>query len=650
MTFLTPIPAIIAGAIAAPLLLLLYFLKLRRRPVRVGSTMLWAQAAEDLQANVPFKWLRPSFLLLLQLLILASLLLALARPALHAPGAMPGQVFIVIDRSASMRAADMPGGGSRFDEAARLARDAVERLAVGSFQGEITLIAYGARADIVAGPTRSRGELLRTIGALQPTDEPGDLASALRLVQALGARDDAEVGDAAPALVVICSDGSTEGDLPALTPSARFARAAPAEPGENIGFVALAAQRDAQAPSVLRIFARVLSTLPDATTVGISVRVDDEVAVREAVELDPASGDEPGQTPVTFQIEVPSGGLVTLSIDRRDALPADDVAALVVGPPRRPAVLLVRQTESEEAGAGWLLTDVLRELDLSALRLISAERLATLGAEAYEGMDLAIFDAAPSPVIPPLASLHFGHPPPLPELASDEGAPGVRPIIAWERSHPLLRDVALDAVRVGRTELLTPAGDARDRGFTELARTAGGVVIAAIEHERLTHVVCGFELVQSTWPVHYSFPIFLANVVETLPRGGTLAAGWYGVTGGAVVLPEPLPRDAGPLLAPDGAARPLPSPPPDAGLRRLGVLERAGVWRIGGSPVPVNLLDARESSLEAPGALPIPGSADGAGRRVGAEGEPREVWPWLLIAAAVLLAIEWLLYGLRLRV
>src|SRR5256885_8820889 len=103
-TFLNPWFAAAAAAIAVPALLVLYFLKLRRREMEVSSTLLWKKAVQDLQVNAPFQKLRRNLLLVLQMLLLLLLCLALSRPVMnYTPGAGKTTV-ILIDKSASMAA------------------------------------------------------------------------------------------------------------------------------------------------------------------------------------------------------------------------------------------------------------------------------------------------------------------------------------------------------------------------------------------------------------------------------------------------------------------------------------------------------------------------------------------------------------------
>src|SRR5215475_10064758 len=128
MSFLAPIA--FAGALLAIPIILLYMLRLRRREVLVSSTFLWQQVLRDSEANTPWQRLRRNLLLLLQLIILALIVFALARPFIVVPAVTTGQIELLLDASASMNATDIQGGGSRFEEAKRQALGIVDTMGV----------------------------------------------------------------------------------------------------------------------------------------------------------------------------------------------------------------------------------------------------------------------------------------------------------------------------------------------------------------------------------------------------------------------------------------------------------------------------------------------------------------------------------------
>src|SRR2546425_10821369 len=104
MSFLSPL-AFAVFALSLPLVLL-YFLKVRRREHTVPSLLLWDPSLRDREASAFFQRLQRDPLLILQILALLALTLALARPAGTGMGQGARKVGIVLATSASVKARD----------------------------------------------------------------------------------------------------------------------------------------------------------------------------------------------------------------------------------------------------------------------------------------------------------------------------------------------------------------------------------------------------------------------------------------------------------------------------------------------------------------------------------------------------------------
>src|SRR3954470_3682852 len=192
MTWLTPAYAIIAASIAVPSLIILYFLKLRRRDLEISTTLLWKKAIQDLQANAPFQKLRRNLLLFLQLLVLAGIIAALGQPHFKGQDVTGTRQVILIDRSGSMASLDEDDGRggkmSRLEAGKKQAVALVESLREGnvfskSNADEAMVIAFDTSAEVRQQFTSDKQELKAAIESIAQTDGPTSVEEAMRLAK-----------------------------------------------------------------------------------------------------------------------------------------------------------------------------------------------------------------------------------------------------------------------------------------------------------------------------------------------------------------------------------------------------------------------------------------------------------------------------------
>lgn len=677
MTLLAPESAIVAGALAIPAVVALYLLKLRRRPLRVSSTVLWMQAAHDLQVNVPLRWLKASLLLILQLLVVVCLVLALGRPALDRGASAARKVILIIDRSASMSAVDEGTAFSRLDRARDQAAKIIDDLSRGAGGATVGVISFAADPRVLLGPTPDLSLARDVVKAIGPTDQPGDLAKAVQIVSSLvspvGGEDAPD-----PALVVLLSDGSFTAPAGTALGDAefRFVRIGPTQESsligvDNRGITALSARRDDKEPALVRVFARVINAGRVSMPTNLTLAFDGTPVSGRAVTVPASDKDGPGVASVSLELTSPAGGVITVTLPGGDALAADDVASLILLPASRPRVLLVSPASAAPAVDGTLtpdqlLGDVLAELPLASLDRKTDVEYAALARADLVAHDLIIFDRVTPAAVPPVATLSFGAGLPLPghTIASvdvssgDGGVGGVGAgtyILTWKRTHPVLRDVAADTIYIARPlALAEPAPDVIASSHIEdLARGTAGPLLRVSEIEGHRHLIAAFELAQTNWPLQPGFTIFLATSVEFLTGKAGDAAALAASTSRAIDVLVPAGAER---LTVEGAQRLSfdVSVSQSASQRSIGPLERAGVYTIRadrGEVAPrvaaINLADDTESALRTRDQVQVSGqsvSAAATGRA------PAEIWPWFVMVAGGLLALEWLVFAIKSRV
>lgn len=635
MTWLTPFIAAIAAAIAIPALVILYFLKLRRRDVEISSTFLWKKAIQDLQANAPFQKLRRNILLLLQLLALGALLAAIGQPQLKGVEGLVKKQVLLIDASASMRAKDATDasgqGVTRLDAAKEAALGVIDSMAApGWFEdakdaSQAMVVVFDRLARIAQPFTGDKQILRKAIQDIQPFDVPTSVAEAWQLVEAQAPRVavlDEKTGKSYQGPpgpvghIHLFSDGRLN-DPETMTPHADdgftfhpFGK----DDAANVSIVSVRAARSIEQPNQLSVFVGLQSTARAPRTQQVELLLDGVPLLIKDVAIDAAkpplstaesagtnasasgagapgssgatanaagSAWTPSTTGTVFTLDRPQGGVVGVRLVRRgsdeDALDRDDRAFLVVPPAKQLSIAVVTK-------GSVLWPDVLAGKSVAKLDVMSP---AEFEAKKSDPAALAAFDVWVLDGIFPLASdapttsgpismlpgrfLVLNALPPPGMGVKDLGPAPPGGIIGWKRDHPALRGIVLDGLLIGASRLIT-----LDKGAPakEIATTEGGPAILDVADGSSRALVICFDPMESNWPFLESFPVTISQCIDVLGDvGGEL---------GRVVRTGDILRDRVPLAAkdvrvvlPGGGA--TPTTPAADGQISVGPLRELGI-------------------------------------------------------------------------
>lgn len=656
-------------------ILLLYFLKLRREPVEVPSTFLWARTIEDLHVNSLLQRLRRSLLLFLQLAAVAIAALALLRPGLRGESTGLDRKVFLIDTSASMQATDVEGAASRFELAKKLIRQRIEQL---SDSESAMLVTFSDRPDTIQSFTSDRRRLLDALDRVQVTNFPTDILGALKAADGLanprrssevGNMNDVQVASAMPADLLIYSDGGfqpvTEFNLGNLVPSyTSIGSKAPV----NLAVTAFSAERNLENPSEVQAFATVnnLGTQPLEATA--TLKLDGEFLDASSVSLDAGE-----QTGLTFAIDSDEAIELSLTLDVDDDLQVDNVAYAGLTPLRNVNVLVITPGNTPlELGLGTpMAAKVCRSEFVSPDYLDSSayEDRAASGKD-----DLIIFDRCSPKSMPATNTFFIGSLPSSGDLALADSAEASisSDSVGWswgsddsgvvlidiERTHPMMRYLELFSLLIYRGRSINgPVGS------TELVGADIGPMLVLAPRDGFQDMVLGFPIVSTdaegssttntNWYAERSWPVFMLNVLRYL-AGAAEATGAPSHQPGQTVrvrLENALSDVVLVRNDQDGSA-----PPETLSLGPTGSVEIVSTDRPGNYQIKsgdriadlfaVNLFDTTESTLAVAPDVELGYEAVAATE---ASVEKRnEYWRWLLIAMLGILATEWWVYARRL--
>ncbi len=655
INMLSPWQWLIMAAVP-PLIVMLYFLKLRRLPVQVPSTYLWKRTIEDLHVNSIWQRLRKNLLLLLQLLVILALILACLRPGFRGEETLGERSIFMIDHSCSMQATDLDGK-SRLAVAKEKARELIEGLGPGDVG---MVIAFSDGADVKQGYTSDKRQLKAAVDAIFETNRTTDLNEALRAASGLANPgrtsqiedlNDIQVAEAMPATLYIMSDGGfspPQLDLGNLT--AEYISIGNETPS-NVGVLAFTVERNSENDQQIEAFARVQNFGGDRTEVTASLYLDDELVDASQVSMDAMAS-----TGVSFAIENVFEGKLRLELDSDDDFAADDVAYAGLDPPRQLEVVLA--TTGNAALEAALATEQaqtlasIRLIDPASLNVPEVRELAQGGS-----IDLFIYDQCSPEEMPESNTMFIGALPPG-ELWKASPTTGPLFVIDTNRSHPMMQYVDMGAVNIVEGQALELPS-----GATELIRTDAGILMAVGPRGAYQDAVIGMPLAKRTddgvlpntdWPIKRSFPVFLLNALEYLGGAVSTAGSKTIKPGEPVTLSLATRFDAVDIIDPSGKKSAIER----NGQPQLIYTQTDQFGFYEARPADsdrllqlftANLFSEQESDIVPALEVQI-GAQSVAANSAQTEIIRIEYWRWLLALALVILTIEWYLYNRRVAV
>jgi len=614
MTILDPWAGIAVLSLVA--IVALYFLKARRPPQQVSSTLWWQSLILDRQAAVPWQRLRLSWLLALQALAAILVVGALLRPALVSAEALAGQTIVVIDTSETMQATDV--APSRFGEAVADARSLVSRLGP---HARMTLVEMDANPAVLASSVGARQPLLQALDQLKPTQEPADLQDALQLaVASTGGKTNAT-------RLVVISDGITETLSEPVTVPFPVEYKRVGVSAENLAITSISVLPGVTGESAV---AHVQDFGQEPAHVTVEMFADGQLADAQVIALPAGTGQD-----VAFSVP-PGTSYVRVTLLPRDNLAADESALAVTTPPQPVRVLLVTPGDVFLQQALALRPDVqLTTEPPSAWRQRQ---------ESGSDFDLFVFEGFVPHSLPKDVPYLVVGPPPDRQLGSGRPiAPG--PLLPAEANDPLLYDVDLSDVDVAAS------ADLKGSHFgTVVVSSPAGPILMVRDGgpNQPPAAVLGVYLHDSDLVLRAAFPVLVTHLSEFLAPDAVPATGQ---PPGAPVTLAPGPGATKVLVTrPDGTTDNLATGPgggasggtvvfTDTG--EVGLYRVTVVARDRPNQTSFLVVNAPATAIAPVQSLDVTGAT---GEALPSTALYRGLWPVVALAALIVLFLEWLVY------
>jgi uncharacterized membrane protein len=602
---LSLLEALAIFSLAGGLTVALYLLSRSRQRLTVSTLRFWRHAEEVAQPQRRRRIDQP-WSLLLQLLALLALVLAIAQPRWGSPAQQGRDHVLLLDTSSWMEAS-----GRQGILAEQVRKTALDWLGAIPAQDRVMVVRAASLAAPATGFEADRRALAAAIRASQPTGGALALEQAFALAvqaQRMQARQAGEIVYVGHARLAAAQLGALQ-----VPPNLRILPVS--EPLDNVGLTRVAMRRLPEDPGLWEVFIRIRNH-------GATVRSAPVVAAMGGAVFGATTLPVParGEAATRFLLRSTAAGWLEVRLGLRDALAADNRVQLEV-PAFRPARVDICTAEPA------LFRNV-----FAAESRVDARYLPASPCRPDPEADLAIFDrTAPAS--------EWKRPSFWIEPNRGRAIEGDIRVAQWNAGHALVRGLRAADFKLNRARVLPV-----EPGETVLASGAQGP-LAVVSDADPRRAVFGFHPLASGMRYELATPLFFANLLEwSAPatfRRREVIAGSPGAV--AVELARPAEEDPVRVIRDDG--QPLPFTVEGRSLRFF-LPEPAGVRVQQGGMEQVyslTLPDLGDTAWEAP-----PTVRRGMPSAQGSLAAPRDLWRWLAVLGAVLIALEWWLFARKL--
>jgi Ca-activated chloride channel family protein len=597
---------LLAGAI--PLILFLHSLKPRGLKVATTALFLWERVLRERPLGTRLGWLlRKNLLLILQLFAATALIAALADPSLRYFGATSGDMVVVVDLSASMKAKGK--SGSRFDAARKEFLSLVNDLAS---EQKMMVIGAGAQPRLLMPFSADKRRLRELGGNLQATDAPGRVKEAILFAHAFLKRG-------SPDHVVVISDGAFTGaeEYNRATAHLRFIKVDGGK--DNVAIVGFEVRRRPEHSAPAEIMVHVRNYTAKAMRVPLVLTLGERILMRQEIEI---GADD--RRVLIYPYDGSLTGTLVARLEITDDFSTDNQAYLAVSdaPPVR--ILYV--------GPGNpYLSHLLRFF--ANVEVTAQGRWEQDLAHSQDQFEVVIFDRVAPPALKQGNFILINTVAPNGPLEI-QGKIQNPHIVLPVAKHPVTEGLSLGDLRIHEALRASVKGEG-----SVLVRAQDNPLVFAWEKGKLRVLYLGFDIMASDLPLRVAFPVLLHNALGWLQPQRLEFPGQSAQAGTPFALRLPVTDGALEITLPSGkkenftvASSPLMfAETSQTGLYAFKSASREGRFAI-------NLFDENESQI-----LPrvnLSTAVKKASDNITAAESGFSLWPALLGIVLILLGIE----------